>query len=280
MNKNSPVPRIALLALIATLPLAAQAHRTWLMPSSTVASGKEPVVTVEAAVSEDLFEFDTNALKPDTISVVGPDGGAVATENPTASRRHSSFDIKLLQPGTYRVAGYSDSLMASYKIGDETKRWRGKPEALAKELPAEAKEVQVTRAQSRVETYITNDRADPKNGGKTFAPFGTGLELIPQTSPTDLSAGETTSFRVLFDGKPLADADVTVIRGGNRYRYKMGEIALKTDSDGKFSVKWPEAGRYYVGATHSVKGPGGAAGTVAQPALRANVSATVEVLPQ
>ncbi len=43
----------ALAALM--LPAAAQAHRQWMMPSSTTLSGSESWVTVDAAVSNDLF---------------------------------------------------------------------------------------------------------------------------------------------------------------------------------------------------------------------------------
>jgi len=272
---------LALLSLAALLPSAAHAHRTWLLPSATVVSGKEPQVSVDAAVSEDLFEYDTNSLALDGLSIVAPDGSKLSAENLGTTRRRSSFDVKLTQPGTYRIVNFNETASASYKIGGETKRWRGSLDALAKEVPANAEELQVTRMQNRVETYVTNDnkadaKADPKTG-KAFTPQGSGLELIPLTTPTDLSAGDSSSFRLLLDGKPAADVDVTILRGGNRYRYKLGEIALKTDAQGQFSVKWPEAGRYWIGASAGGRGPGG---TVAQPARRASLSATVEVLPQ
>jgi len=273
---------LALLALAASatlLPGAAQAHRTWLVPSATVVSGREAAVTVDGAVSEDLFEYDTNALVLDKLSIVAPDGSLVAPENLATARRRSSFDVKLAQPGTYRIVNFSESVFANYKLGGEPKRWRGTAEAMAKEIPADATELQVTRMQNRVETWVSHDgkgeKAGEKTGGKAFAPQGTGLEFVPLTAPTDLSAGDSSSFRVLLDGKPTANLDVTILRGGNRYRYKLGEIALKTDAQGQFSVKWPEAGRYWIGVNHSVRA---AEGT--PPTRRVNASATVEVLPQ
>lgn len=48
----------AALALAISLPLSAQAHRAWMLPSSTVLSGEDPWVTVDAAVSNDLFYFE------------------------------------------------------------------------------------------------------------------------------------------------------------------------------------------------------------------------------
>jgi uncharacterized GH25 family protein len=270
----SRTPVALLVALAALMPAASHAHRTWLMPSASVVSGKEPTVSVDAAVSEDLFEFDTNALPIDGLSIVAPDGKKLEAENRVTARRRSSFDFKPTQPGTYRVVNFVESATASYKVGGETKRWRGSLDALVKEVPANAEEIQVTRMQNRVETYITHEKA----GGNPFAPQGAGLELIPLTTPTDLSVGDTSNFRLLLDGQPAPNLDVTLIRGGNRYRYKMGEIALKTDAQGQFSVTWPEGGRYWIGATHGPRGASG--GTLAQPARRASLSATVEVLPQ
>jgi len=266
---------VPLLGAAALLPGLAEAHRTWLVPSATVVSGREAQVTVDAAVSEDLFEYDTNALVLDGLAIVAPDGSRVEAENRSATRRRSSFDLKLAQPGTYRIVNYSESVFASYKLNGEAKRWRGSPDALAKEVPADAQELQVTRLQNRVETWVSNDAKGAKAQDKAYAPQGAGLEFVPLTPPTDLSAGDSSSFRVLLDGQPAANVDVTILRGGNRYRYKLGEIALKTDAKGQFSVTWPEPGRYWIGVSHSVRA---AEGT--PPTRRVNASATVEVLPQ
>jgi uncharacterized GH25 family protein len=275
----------ALLTLAALLAGSAQAHRTWLLPSATLLTGKEALVSVDAAVSEDLFEFDTNALALDGLTITAPDGSLLPAENRSTARRRSSFDLQLTQAGTYRIANVTETVVASYKVGGETRRWRGPPDAYAaflKDLPAHAQELRATRMHNRVETFVTYERPQ----GRAFVPAGVGLELMPQTPPTDLSVGDTTAFVLLLDGKPVADTDVTVLRGGNRYRYKMGEIALKTDTQGRFSVKWPDAGRYWIGASQGRRagdmagGEDPASAASQQPARRTGYSATVEVLPQ
>ena len=53
-----PVIKWTALALAVCLPLSAQAHRAWMLPSATVLSGEEPWITVDAAVSNDLFYFE------------------------------------------------------------------------------------------------------------------------------------------------------------------------------------------------------------------------------
>ena len=267
--------RLATLACGALFSLSAQAHRPWLLPSATLTDGPSPVVSVDAAISEDLFEFDSFPLQADTLRVTAPDGSNVAPDARTEARRRVTFDVKLAQKGTYRITAVTDTAMASWKVDGETRRWRGASSAVAKEVPADAPELQVTRQLQRAETFVSNEAPGPLAAGVS----GEGLELVPLTNPTDLSVGDTSRFRMLLDGKPYAGADVTVIRGGNRYRYKMGEIALKTDAAGEFAVAWPEAGRYWLGVNHGGRGSPGAGGN-AGPSRREGYSATFEVLPK
>jgi len=271
------VPRLALLAAGALLCLSAQARRPWLLPSATVVDGPAPVVSIDAAISEDLFEFDSSPLPLETLQVTAPDGSAVTPDLRVEAKRRISFDVRLAQKGTFRVSGVTDVAVASWKSGGETKRWRGAPAALAKEVPADAQDLQVSRQLTRTETFVTYETPGPP----APAISGQGLELQPLTSPTDLSVGDSSRFRVLLDGRPYANADVTLIRGGNRYRYRMGELASKTDAAGEFGVAWPEAGRWWLGIGHGGRAQGSAASAVdGAPARRETYSATFEVLPR
>lgn len=280
-NKTFSRHALALAAAALLLPLGAHAHRTWLLPNATVVEGNNPSVTIDGAVSEDLFEFDTNALQLDALMITAPDGTTLTErESRSQQRRRTSFEVKLAQKGTYRIAGVTESVMGSYKLGGETKRFRGAAETYAKDIPADATEVQVTRSLARVETFVSYDKSD----AAAPATSGVGLELVPLTPPTDLSSGDTTKFRLLLDGKPLADNSVTVVRGGGRYRYKMGDFSVKTDAQGEFSVKWDEAGRYWLGASWPARGAGGPgaapAPQAAAPQRRVSYSGTFEVLPK
>lgn len=273
--------RLHLLAIATGLVLSAtlaQAHRAWMLPSSTILAGKEPWVTVDAAISTDLFCADHNPMRLEGLSVVAPDGSRTAAENASTGKFRSTFDVKLAQPGTYRLAVVSESMFASYKLNGETKRWRGDAEAITKELPAGAQDVRVTRMQSRTETFVTSG----KPSDKALAPSGAGLEMVALTHPNDLVTGSPASFAFVIDGQPAAGLEVTVIPGGVRYRDKLGEMKFTTDSRGRISVSWPGAGMYWISATRGAAsmGDANAGGTIDKPARRASYAATVEVLPQ
>lgn len=279
--KASLLLRSAALAVSLTvaLPMAAHAHRAWLLPSATVMSGNDPWVTVDAAVSNDLFYFEHNALRLTGLILMAPDGKTINASNESSGKYRNTFDVELKQPGTYKLALVNDGLSASYKIDGKNKRWRGNAETFAKEVPSNAQDLNVSMMHSRVETFVTTGKPNTT----ALQATSHGLELVPVTHPNDLYAGESASFQFVISGKPAADLDVSIIPGGIRYRDQLNEIKVKTDKDGKFSVKWPTPGMYYIsarnGGSSMEKGDDkGPVGTLAKPLHRMSYAATVEVL--
>ena len=66
-------PVIAL-ALAASLSPTLEAHRQWMLPSSTVLSKTGAWVTVDAAVSNELFYFDHVPMRLNNLRITAPDG--------------------------------------------------------------------------------------------------------------------------------------------------------------------------------------------------------------
>lgn len=261
------------LALAAGLPLAASAHKAFLVPSTTVLSdGEDTWVTVDAAASNDLFYFNHRPLPLDNLVVTGPGGTKIEAEHVAKGEVRSSFDVHLTQPGTYRIALANSGVFASYvDAKGEKKRWRGAADKLG-EIPADAKDVEISEYSSAVATFVTLG----KPSDDVLKPSGQGLELVPVTHPNDLYAGEPAKFRFLLDGKPAKDLKVTLVAGGTRYRDKQDEILATTDANGEFSVTLQAPGMYWLNA-----GLDGQKPTIAKAKERRVVySATLEVLPQ
>jgi uncharacterized GH25 family protein len=242
----------------------------WMVPSSTVLSGSDAWVTVDAAVSNTLFFPDHVPMRLNGLQVIGPDGAVAQPENPATGKYRSTFDVHMTKPGTYKITTVNDGLMASWKEGTETKRWRGSQADFATAVPKDAPELKVTANQRRLETFVTLGAPTTE----TLKPTGKGLELEPVTHPNDLVAGETARFRLLLDGKPSSGVEVEVVPGAARYRKAPGEIKATTGADGVFQVTWPEAGMYWMEA--EVRG---GAGPVPGSVRNAGYVATFEVLP-
>lgn len=278
------------LALCVGLPLSAQAHRAWLLPSATVLSGSEDLwVTVNAAVSNDLFYFEHQPMRIANIgtrpemtgarggpgaklSITAPDGSAVEAQNGSTGRYRATFDVPLKQKGTYKLALINQGVFASYKENGQVKRWRGSPENFVKEVPQNAEALQASYLQSRIETFVTSGKPTKD----ILKITGSGLELSPITHPNDMTAGNEASFQLMLDGKPAGHVKISVVPEGNRYRDKLGEINLNADADGKFTIKWPEPGMYWLEAV--VRDGLSPVKDVKQ--RRAAYVATFEVLPQ
>lgn len=272
-SKTRPLLSAMALSLAAVAP--AQAHMTWLLANTYQVNGKEAVVSVDAAVSEDLFVFE-RALKLEQILITAPDGSRAEAQQRSSARHRESFELRLTQDGTYRVSHVQLALMGSYVLDGQTKRFRATPATLDQELPAGAQLQGLTQVHNRQQVFVSKEEP----GKLAFAPEGQGLELLPLDAVTELSHGDRSRFRLLLDGQPLADASVRLLREGNRYRYKLGEQLIKTDAKGEFTVEWTEAGRYWLGASQGDKPAPGVTGTREKPLRRASLSASFEVLPR
>ncbi|WP_298091014.1 DUF4198 domain-containing protein [uncultured Sphingomonas sp.] len=236
-----------------SIPAAVSAHRGWLLPSGTIFSGTDSWVTVDAAVSNDLFFFDHQPMRLDGVKVWQPDGTPGQLQNGATGRYRSVFDVKLDKPGTWKIGSENSAVMGSFKVNGEEKRIgrRGPPRPDAPppltvaDIPANATDVKVTEMANRNEIFVTAGAPTTT----VFKPTNKGLELAPVTHPDELVAGEPARFRFLVDGKPAANLKVTVIPGGKRYRDSENAMELTTDGQGLLTVTWPTAGMYWLNAT-------------------------------
>ena len=288
---NLRTPLIAIGAVAALAAPAALAHRVWMIASSTSVSGSDNWVTVDAAVSNDLFFFDHQPIRV-VPTVLQPDGTQGTIENHAVGKFRATFDVHLTQQGTYRIGAVSQNVFGSYKLNGENKMIpRGTTvDKLATVIPAGATDVQTTESLSRNEIYVTQGAPTTT----VFKPSGKGIELVPVTHPNDLVAGEAATFQFLLDGKPAPNLFVTVIPGGIRYRDALKQQDLKTGADGKVSINWPDPGLYWVNVTpnrprqEGQGGPGagapgagglqGAGRPAGPPQRRVSYVTTVEVL--
>jgi uncharacterized GH25 family protein len=265
-----------------------------MLPSATVLSGEEPWITVDAAVSNDIFYFEHFPLQIEGVGeplvmpgqnpaakaparpraqlqIFRPDGSLAQPQFGNTGRYRSTFDVQLNQKGTWKLAIANHGLFARYKENGEMKRWSGQAADFAKHVPKDAEQLQVTETSSRMEVFVTSGQPSEH----VLQPTNNGLELVANTHPNDLFAGEAAKFTFLLDGKPAADLKVTVIAAGIRYRDELNDMQLTTDKDGAVSITWPQAGMYWLEAISSqpIKNP-------ASPASqkRASYTATLEVL--
>lgn len=260
---------LSLLTTALATPQLAAAHDLWMLPSSTVLSGDNSWVTVDAAVSNDKFHVNYRPLQLDALHITGPNGQAVTAQNTFKGQMRSGFDVELTEPGTYQLSLVNGGLMAFWKEDGKNKRWMGPPEKFSTEVPANAPDLRVIERLGRIETFVT--RGKPSN----INVASQGLSLKPVTHPNDLYAGEAARFVVLLDGQAAKGIQVEVVRGAQRYRDHVEEITATSNDAGEIEIKWPQAGQYWLHMEHSDDK------TSVTQAKSRNISytATLEVLP-
>lgn len=102
-------------ALALAIAGSASAHRAWMLPSSFTLSGEDQWVTVDGAISNNLFYPNHHAMNLDTVTVTGPDGKPVEAQNKASGKYRSVFDVALEKVGTYRISSGGAGYMASWE---------------------------------------------------------------------------------------------------------------------------------------------------------------------
>lgn len=167
---------------------------------------------------------DIRAMSGDTHSLVlraQGDGSALATI--WVELKPKSIDLTPRQ-----VAEYLDEIDAP---GAVRTQWADR------EPGARWREVYVKHAKAFVGIAEDADRS--------FAlPVGMSFEIVPETDPTRLHAGDEISVRLLKDGAPISGLAVGAVCEGDAKG-----IALKTDPDGRVRFRLEHTGRWMLRAT-------------------------------
>jgi hypothetical protein len=271
------IKQFGIATLLAGIACAAQAHRPWMLPTSTfIETDREAWVTIDGAISEGLFDVDHMPLRMDGLLVTDPDGVTAPAPAATVGKFRSSVDLKLPKNGTYRITLAAVNVMGSYKLNGEMKRFRATEQTAAKEVPAGATDVKTTTMVQRQDTFVTANKPTIA----ALKPVGSGLELVPVTHPNELRAGEKATFRFQLDGKPLANFPFSMIPGGVKYRGTANELRLTTDARGEATFTLPAPNMYWLSAAYPANAPRGPGAEGPAEAKRYSYSATLEILPE
>lgn len=274
---------------VALIGVQSLAHGRWIVPSDTILSSEEPAtITLDFSVSNDVFHPDhayggvalqtlfdayqhkmgkgnknseakakspmAKIMASTRLRSVSPSGKMTDDASIVSLGRKSVAALALEESGTYRISVVQDPIhFVSFKHQD------GKPGRMfgrLKEvtLPGGAKDIESVTLINRVQTFVTRNGLTHEN----IQPQKDGLDVSSYIHPNELFSKEKNKYTLFFNGKPLANQDVKITRGGTRYRNDRELIERTSDSNGRFEVQWPEAGMYVLEAEMSEKTEQGA----------------------
>ncbi len=193
--------------LLAGAATPARAHDLWLVPDTSPQVGQP--FTVRASSGMD---FPKSEHAPDVAAfprrlLVLPDGGAGTLEAAGKDDTSGLLRFTPARPGVYalavetkpRIIKLSAQDFNAYLVSD------GMPHV----YQLRAKERTLDR--DAVERYSKSPKALVRVGdgpGDPCRVLGLPLEIVPLRDPFTIKSGETLGVRVLFQGKPLADANL------------------------------------------------------------------------
>jgi uncharacterized GH25 family protein len=226
---------------------AAQAHMPYLLPTMFDV-GRGDHVTVTAAFGEDAFVPEI-AMRDAPFHVIGPDGQRGAIGTPTYLRDLVIFEADLKGEGTYRLTT-GQRLGRKGKMYEVNGKWAMRGED--GDIPAGAREVDV-QSTTLAEAYVTRGKASDG----ALKPLGQALEIQLLTHPGAITVGSDASFRLLFDGKPLADTEITLFRAAGNHDGNKVAAQLRSGTDGSFKLQPTDAGLYLVLVRYRTTAPAG-----------------------
>lgn len=235
------------LALIAS---AAAAHMPYLAPS-VFDAGERKSVSLVASFSEDPFRPEL-AMTNAPFEITGPDGVTKPLPAQAVLADATILQAALPADGLYRVS-------SGQRLGRMNKMFRkdGAWVLVEDGVRAPAGAVLVdAQSTTLADVYVLRGKAASR---AALAPRGKALEIRPLGDPAAVGAGEAAAFELLYQGKPLVGATVSLFREAGFYDGKKMAGDMVSDGKGKITLTAPDAGRYLLLVRHRDAAPAGAA---------------------
>ncbi|MBT5330872.1 MAG: DUF4198 domain-containing protein [Porticoccaceae bacterium] len=238
----------AAIAFYSAIPLSA--HTPYLVPQSF-----EPVlggyVTLDSSFAEKFFVPEV-AFNNGDFLILDPSGEIIEPDQEIELSTRVVIEHQLRDSGTYKFAtGARYGLVFTiYEVDGVQTTARGDSQP----IPEGAVITEQFQTLSWAETYVSKDAPDEA----ALKPVHSGLVLVPITHPNDLFAEEEFRFQVLFEGKPLVEAEALVFLAEDQFGKGSEDILLTTDEQGKASFVAAEQGVYLLQVRHRAPAPDGA----------------------
>lgn len=223
---------IFILALVLLLPMSAGAHMLWLLTDTDTPKVNEPVKVEIGWGHKFPKDEEIKAERLGTIKAVGPEGRELAL------KKISSSQYELVPPaaGVYVI-------WAQLVPGFVTRTPRGIKLQTKKGIPDAN---HCFRFDMAAKTVVA--AGGRKQGAERQVQ--SNLEIVPLKDPVALKTGDTLPVRVMFQGKPLAGAELKFSHEGWADRQKPFGTLGKTNDQGELQLKVDKPGWWLLTATH------------------------------
>ena len=229
---------------------SAHAHTPYLVPVS-FEPAYEDWVSLDAGFAEEFFHPDV-AFAHGNFQILTPAGQWQKPARYEEFKIRTLVEYQLTDKGTYRFTTGTrlGDVFRFFEVNGERQGTRDPKDV----LPKGAKLLDHYQSVTLAETYVTKDKPTEI----ALKPYNKGLELVAVSHPNDLTEGDKFKVKVLFDGKPVANKDVSLFatQGGGEHQKAAAIIKTNTQGDAEFSLA--SHGVYLLHVRHNAPAPKGA----------------------
>lgn len=224
---------ILLVALAFAWPVTSEAHIFWLLPEHTVVEVGKPVQIEIGFGHKFPKDEEIKDERLQSIKVLGPDGKDVPLKKISTVK----YEFTPPNAGSYAVvAQMQPGFVTRTPQGMKMQTKQGVPDAnLCFRFDFAAKTL--VSAGSQPQGF---DRSDKSS-----------LEVMPLKAPNSLKGGDELPVRVIFQGKPLAGAEIKVTNEAWQDPNEPFALKAKTDAHGDFRLKLDKLGKWLIIASHN-----------------------------
>jgi len=249
MNRKSNV-RVAILSgLVITFCLAsANAHEFWVEPSAfSLATGDRLGIHLCVGDGFEGWSLARNTERIEQFVAAGPSGHLPVVG---LDGSDPAGVVRFTAPGNYVITYRSNHAFTELPAAafEAYLREKGLDGIAALRKLRGASGMKAREAYSRHSKALLRVGA---GGGLVDRPMGLPLELVAEPGMLPERVDGVQSFRLLYDGQPLAGALVTATRPGTAD----GDLKVSTDADGRASFRLRGAGMWRIAAVHMIEAP-------------------------
>ncbi len=231
---------------------SAYAHTSFMRPNAfDFTQGRN--ITIESSFTED-FSNPEVGVKSGDWHYIAPNGVRYSYDNVVELKQTTILENTINQSGTYK-----------FSTGERLGRKGKMIQTATGELKAARGENGVEVELAKGETFVTSQTATVANvyvskGAPTDSAVNETIGRLvfhPLSHPNELYVGESFQLKVTFDGQPMADQDMELLREGGHYSDDKGKKQVTTNSDGLLDLSLEEPGVYLLYTRHRAEAPAG-----------------------
>jgi len=240
-------PLFGALLLIASV---AWAHDTWVRPEKAQCAPGEAML-LRATSGMEFPKLDAS-IAPDRIARAEYRLGGVSAPISEQEKGKKSLNLTIRPGRAGTVVAWLESKPRWIDLKPaEVEEYLGEigAEEVAREWKASGNSRWHETYTKHAKTYF---RVGEGSEERSWAqPVGMALEIVSETDPTRLRAGDELSVRVLKEGKPLSGLPLVAVAAGQKH----GTLA-KTDSEGRARFRLDRKGWWLLKGTELVRAAG------------------------